>query len=155
MSEIAGTAASDRVPVFPANVDADYFNQASRGKLPGHLGIHIESVERGLLRSRLEVREEHHAPNGFLHAATVVALADTSAGYGCVASLPEGARGFTTIELKSNFLGTVRDGAITCVARLIHGGRMTQVWDAEVRDGASNNVIALFRCTQMILYPRT
>ena len=71
------------------------------------------------------------APNGFLHAASVIALADTSCGYGCVAYLPQGANGFTTIELKSNFLGTAREGAIACRAP-VHLGRTTQVWDAVV-----------------------
>jgi uncharacterized protein (TIGR00369 family) len=94
------------------------------------------------------------APNGYLHAATVVALADTACGYGCVASLPDGATGFTTIEIKTNFLGTTREGALACEADLAHGGRTTQVWDARVIDEGTGKVIALFRCTQMLLYPR-
>ena len=94
------------------------------------------------------------APNGYLHAATVIALADTSCGYGTFVNLPEGTECFTTIELKSNFLGTKREGAIRCEATLAHGGRTTQVWDATVADEESGKPIALFRCTQMILYPR-
>jgi len=94
------------------------------------------------------------APNGFLHAASVIALADTSCGYGSQVSLPAGATGFTTIELKSNFMGTATVGdEITCSARMVHGGRTTQVWDAEVADG-DGRTLALFRCTQMVLYPR-
>lgn len=89
---------------------------------------------------------------GFLHAATVVALADTACGYGCLATLPEGATSFTTIELKTNYLGTARDGVIRAEANLVHGGRTTQVWDATVRDETSGKVIALFRCTQLLLY---
>ena len=87
------------------------------------------------------------APNGFLHAASVVALADTACGYGCVASLPQGASGFTTIELKTNFLGTARSEMVECEARLIHGGRNTQIWDAEVRAEGAERPMALFRCT--------
>ena len=93
------------------------------------------------------------APNGYLHAATVIALADTSCGYGTFASLPDGARGFTTIELKANFLNTVREGALACEATQVHAGRTTQVWDARVMDESSARVIALFRCTQLLLYP--
>jgi 1,4-dihydroxy-2-naphthoyl-CoA hydrolase len=92
------------------------------------------------------------APNGYLHAASAVALADTTCGYGAVANMPHNGQGFTTIELKSNFIGTARSGTILCDARLVHGGKSTQVWDAEVRDEATNRVITLFRCTQMILY---
>jgi 1,4-dihydroxy-2-naphthoyl-CoA hydrolase len=95
------------------------------------------------------------APNGFLHAASVIALADSACGYGCMTSLPEGAGGFTTIELKSNFLGTVREGGgVACEATLVHGGRNTQVWDALVTAEATGKTIALFRCTQMVLYPK-
>lgn len=131
-----------------------YFNTGGQGRLPGLLGIEITAVEPGVVRARLPVRPDLMAPNGFLHAATVVALADTCCGYGAVANRPEGATGFTTIEIKSNFLGTATDGAIACTAKLAHGGRMTQVWDAEVTVEGSGKVIALFRCTQMLLYPR-
>ena len=130
------------------------FIERGRGHLPGLIGIEITDVQGGRIASRLPLRAEIMAPNGYLHAATIVALADTSAGYGCLASLPEGGENFTTIELKSNFLGTAREGAIACTASLVHGGRATQVWDAMVTEEATGKTIALFRCTQMILYPR-
>ena len=118
--------------------------------LPGLLGIEFDGYEDGLVRSKLTLRKEHFAPHGYVHAATVVALADTSAGYGCLLTLPDGATGFTTIELKTNFLRSAREGTIACEARLVHGGRTTQVWDATVSD-PEGRVMALFRCTQMIL----
>ena len=123
------------------------------GKLPGLLGIELLSVEDGLMTAELKVREELLAPNGYLHAATVVALADTMCGYGCIAHLPDGAKGFTTIELKSNHLGTALDGTIWVEARPQHLGRTTQVWDATVRHRETGKTIALFRCTQMVLWP--
>jgi 1,4-dihydroxy-2-naphthoyl-CoA hydrolase len=132
--------------------DTAYFKSFGTGYLPGLLGIEILKVQPGLVESRLAVRREVMAPNNFLHAATVVALADTSCGYGCVANLPQGASGFTTIELKSNFLGTAREGAIVCRATPVHLGRTTQVWDAEVTLEGGERKIALFRCTQMVLW---
>jgi 1,4-dihydroxy-2-naphthoyl-CoA hydrolase len=132
----------------------DELNERGIGTLPGLIGLEITRTEERRLASRLELREELMAPNGYLHAATVVALADTSCGYGTFVNLPEGAESFTTIDLKSNFLGTKREGAIRCEATLAHGGRTTQVWDATVADEESGKPIALFRCTQMILYPR-
>lgn len=123
------------------------------GHLPGLIGIRFTYAEQGLLRSELTVRPELLAPNGFLHAASVVALADTTCGYGTRMLLPDGAQGFTTIELKSNHLGTARDGTVTCEARSVHAGRTTQVWDAEVR-APDGKIMALFRCTQAVLYPR-
>ena len=130
------------------------FNRRSVGHLPGVLGVEIVTLTREAVESRMEVRREVMAPNGYLHAASVVALADTSCGYGCVANLPKGASGFTTIELKSNFLGTTREGFISCRATPVHLGRTTQVWDAVVTNGADGGRIALFRCTQMVLWPK-
>src|ERR1700752_246761 len=132
----------------------EHFQSFGAGHLPGHLGVGIVTVGRELVESRMAVRKEVMAPNGYLHAASVVALADTSCGYGCVAALPAGASGFTTIELKANFLGTTRDGAIVCRATPLHLGRTTQVWDAVVTVVASGARIALFRCTQMVLWPK-
>jgi 1,4-dihydroxy-2-naphthoyl-CoA hydrolase len=129
-------------------------NARGTGTLPGLIGVEILEVEHGRLASRLALREDLLAPNGYLHAATIIALADTSCGYGCFTNLPDGAEGFTTVELKSNFLGTKREGTIECEAILVHGGRATQVWDATVTDEESGKSLALFRCTQMILYPR-
>jgi 1,4-dihydroxy-2-naphthoyl-CoA hydrolase len=120
--------------------------------LPGYLGLVFTEVTRGCVRAELPVRKVLMAPNGFLHAASVVALADTCSGYGCRRNLPPDATGFTTIELKSNHLGTARDGTIDCVATPVHLGRTTQVWDAVVTHRESGKTIALFRCTQMVLY---
>jgi len=131
---------------------SEELNERGIGTLPGLIGVEILEAGDGLIRSHLELRDELMAPNGYLHAATIVALADTSCGYGCFVALPENASGFTTVELKSNFLGTKHEGAISCEATLVHGGRATQVWDATVSDEESGKKLALFRCTQMILY---
>jgi 1,4-dihydroxy-2-naphthoyl-CoA hydrolase len=125
-------------------------NEAGSRLFPGLLGIEVDDVADGVVQARLGVREKHLAPNGFLHAGAVVALADTACGYGCILSLPEGATGFTTIELKTNFLRTTLAGTIGCEAKLAHGGRTTQIWDATVSD-ADGRAMALFRCTQLVL----
>lgn len=132
-------------------MDPAAFARAGEGRLPGLLGIEVVAVGESQLRARLAVRTELLAPNGYLHAGTVVAFADTCCGYGCFASLPEGGTGFTTVELKANFLATTRGGALTCEATLAHGGRTTQVWDAAVADEDGGRRLALFRCTQLIL----
>lgn len=131
----------------------EQLNARGEGHLPGLIGIEFLSMEPGRLTSRLTLRPELLAPNGYLHAAVIIALADTTCGYGTFTDLPDGAQNFTTIELKSNFLGTARQGGIACVATRVHGGRTTQVWDADVTGETSGKTIALFRCTQLILYP--
>jgi uncharacterized protein (TIGR00369 family) len=132
----------------------EWFNGFAKGSLPDHLGIEILEAEQGRLLARFEVRHALMAPNGFLHAGSLVSLADTAAGYACVAHLPEGASGFTTIELKANFPGTTREGFVECEATAVHLGGSTQLWDATCRRAGETKPIALFRCTQLILRPR-
>jgi 1,4-dihydroxy-2-naphthoyl-CoA hydrolase len=130
------------------------WNAAGAEYLPGHLGIAFVKVEPQEVVARLPVGKVLTAWNGFLHAGAVVTLADTCCGYGTVRALPAGAAGFTTIELKSNFLGSTREGVIVCTARPLHQGRTTQVWDAVVVPEGADKPIAQFRCTQMILWPK-
>jgi 1,4-dihydroxy-2-naphthoyl-CoA hydrolase len=127
------------------------FTEAMQGRLPGVFGVELVEIRKGHVEARLDLRPEHLAPNEFLHAGTVITLADSCAGMGCLASLPEEAVGFTTIELKTNFLATAREGALRCVAEMAHGGSRTQVWDATVSREQDERVIALFRCTQFLL----
>ncbi len=130
------------------------FTRSGADKLPGHLNIDVIKVSPEEVVAQIVVDKIHMAPNGFMHAGAVVTLADTTTGYGCVANIPKEAIGFTTIELKSNHLGTAREGTIKSVATPVHLGRSTQVWDAVVTHVDTGKTIALFRCTQMILYPK-
>lgn len=132
------------------NCTIESLHERQRGSLPDLLGIRVSALEQGSLTAEMTVRRELLAPNGFLHAASVIGLADTACGYACLAHLPETARSFTTIELKSNFLGTCLEGTIRAVTKGVHLGRTTQVWDATVFD-PNGKTIALFRCTQMVL----
>ena len=136
-------------------VTVEKMNTRGGGRLPGLFGFRVMAVEQGLLVAEIDIRPELLAPNGYLHAATVIALADTACGYGCIAHLPAGAENFTTVELKCNFLGTAREGTIACAAKPAHLGKTTQVWDATVTKRGDGKPIALFRCTQMVLGPKS
>lgn len=131
----------------------DRINASQAGSLPGLLDFQWLEAGRGHIRGRFEIAARHFSPHGLLHGASIVALADTACGFGCLASLPDGAIGFATGELKTNFIGAAHEGGVSCEARLVHAGRTTQVWDAEIRSEATGKTIALFRCTQMLLYP--
>jgi 1,4-dihydroxy-2-naphthoyl-CoA hydrolase len=134
-------------------MDADEMILRDKEHLPGLLGIDVVEVASGRLVAKLKVAKKHMALNGYLHAGSVITLADSSAGYGCLANLPEGALGFTTVELKCNLMGTVTQGEVVCIASCLHAGRTTQVWECEVRSEASK-LLAKFACTQLILYAK-
>src|SRR6185369_10477697 len=131
-------------PAMPVTLTPDYFNQIGHENLPGHLRIVVTEVGEGLLKAEFVVGPHLLAPNGFMHGGSV----------GALANLPEGATSFTTIELKTNYLGTAREGIVECHATAAHLGRTTQVWDATVRAKGSDRALALFRCTQLVLYPK-
>lgn len=135
-------------------IDLATLNAEGLGNLPGWFGFEAVALVPGRLSARMLIRPEMLAPNGFLHAASIIALADTAAGYATRAHLPAGAASFTTIEMKSNFFGTQTEGVLLCEAIAVHTGRNTQVWDAEVTGGGNGKRLALFRCTQMILWPK-
>ena len=135
-------------------ITINQLNSMGQEYLPGFLGLEMLQLQQGSLSSRMPVKKLHFAPNEFLHAASIVGLADTTCGYATLAHLPPGALSFTTIELKSNHLGTVKEGSISCVATAQHLGRNTQVWDAVVTEEVTGRKLALFRCTQMVLWPK-
>lgn len=140
------------MPLRP-EVTLEKLRTRGEGHLPGLIGLRFTGVAENRIEAELDIRAELLAPNGYLHAATVIALADTACGYGCLAHLPAGAENFTTIELKSNFLSTVRKGTLACMASPVHLGNTTQVWDAVVSETGRRRKVALFRCTQLILWP--
>lgn len=130
------------------------WNERIAGYFPGLLGARFTKVEADEVIGAFDVRPELLAPNGFLHAGAVVTLADTCCGFGAMRALPVGASGFTTIDLSSNFLSTALTGAVIAHARPLHLGRATQVWDTTVSSDATGRVMAHFRCTQMVLWPK-
>ena len=134
-----------------SDFSAEAFMVFGRGFLPGWLGIEDLVVEPRRVHAPVAVRRELMAPHGYLHGGTLVSVADSLCGCGTIVNLPDDATGFVTIELKTNFLGTIRQGTMTCEARPAHVGRSTQVWDAAVTDESSGRALAMFRCSQMVL----
>lgn len=140
---------------FNTSLTLDHFNSFGKSCLPELLGINITAVKENFLSAEIEINQTHFAPNGYIHAGTIVSLADTLAGYGCIAHLPENGISFTTIELKSNFLSSAKSGIMICEARPLHLGKTTQLWDVVIKHKQTNKTMALFRCTQLIIYPKS
>lgn len=129
-------------------------NEFARRKHPGLVGIELEICEADLVTGKMTVTEPVVAGTGFLWAPVVITLADWLCAAGMSPNLPQGAS-FTTVELKTNFLGSAKEGEVVSGRAVpMHRGKSTHVWDVEVRNDTTGRVIALFRCTQMILYPK-
>ena len=143
------------MPATTNHTSIERLNRANEGKLPGWLGLEITHVADGAVEGRLPVRPELVAHTDYLLAGAVLSVADILCAYGVSTVWPEGATGCTTAEVKCNFMGAAREGAVLCKASLLHGGRTTQVWDASLFDETTGRLVAAFRCTQIILYPKT
>jgi uncharacterized protein (TIGR00369 family) len=116
------------------------------------LGIEVNGPDEPL-RARLTVRHDLIAGTGYLWAPVVIAMGDALCAFGVSRHWPEGARSFTTVECKSNFFSSAKEGeVVVAVAEPLHLGRSTQVWDATVRNESTERLMASYRCTQMILY---
>ncbi|KYR01626.1 phenylacetic acid degradation-related protein [Tieghemostelium lacteum] len=137
--------------------DKEWFNVLSKravAGLPKHMGFEVVDINsaKGELTATMVVTDNQMAANGYVHAASLTTLADTACGFSCFTNLPKGSSGFTTVEMKLNFIGTATVGdKLTCVSKLIHSGKSTQVYDASIYN--KDKLITLFRCTEMILYP--
>lgn len=142
------------MPKTTNTTSVEDLNRANIGKLPEHLGLTIIEVTEGKVAGRFRVRPDLVSHTGYLLAGVVLGIADLLCGYGVSTAWPEGANGFTTAEVKCNFMGTLLEGAGIMTAELLHGGRTTQVWDAKFTSEATGKLLAVFRCTQIILYPR-
>jgi len=138
--------------MYNTKFDPEYFNNLSKGYFPGLLGIKVIHVEEGKMTGEMSVKKELFAPNGFLHAGSIVTFADSIAGYSCISHLPVKGKSFTTLELKSNFTRAIREGTLKCECIAEHLGRTTQVWRVNVSALESGKQLALFTCTQLILY---
>jgi 1,4-dihydroxy-2-naphthoyl-CoA hydrolase len=142
------------MPATANRTSVEDLNRANEGKLPGHLGLRVTEVAEGRVAGRFAVRPDLVAHTGYLLAGCLLSVADILCAYGVSTAWNEGSNGFTTVEVKCNFMGTLLEGEVECVAELLHGGRSTQIWDATLTNAATGKKLAVFRCTQMILYPR-
>jgi len=116
-------------------------NERIRGFFPGLVGMQFLEISPDRVLVSLEVREELKQPWGILHGGAIATLLDTAAGAGAVANLERGQQS-VTVEIKVNFIGAVRAGAVTVEAIPLHRGRSTMIWESRARDAAGRIVAA-------------
>lgn len=115
------------------------------------MGIEIVEAAADRVVAQMLVREDLCTAGHAIHGGAVMALADTLGALATVLNLPDGAKGTTTIESKTNFVGPAAAGAtVVATATPVHRGRRTQVWQTriETRDG---RLVAVVSQTQLHL----
>lgn len=134
-------------------MNVEQLNARDKDRLAGLVGLEVLEANPMRIRGAISVTPQLQTATGFLHTASIIALLDTLSGYGVNMNLPSAAIGFTTIDVSSSFFGTAKEGRVIGEAVPIHRGSTTQVWSANCWREGDSKEIAVFRCTQMILYP--
>jgi uncharacterized protein (TIGR00369 family) len=115
------------------------------------MGVEIVEASAERVVGRLPVRPDLCTTGGTLHGGAVMAFADSLGAIGAYLSLPEGARGTTTLESKTNFLGAAKAGTtVTAEATPVHSGKRTGVWQTRIT-GEDGKAVALVIQTQLVL----
>ena len=124
-------------------------NSLAKDSFVSYLGIKITKITKNFSQAKLKISKKIKAPNGLIHGGAITSLADTACGFGTMYHLKQ--EMFATIELQTNFISAVEKGTLICNAKLVHKGKSLHVWDAEVIEEKNLKIVALFRCTQMII----
>ena len=119
---------------WPAGTSIAQLNDASRGTLMEALGIVFTGMDGEGLRASMPVDGRTHQPYGLLHGGASAALAETLGSTGGV--LLARGNAVVGVEINANHLRAVRSGTVTGIARPLHVGRSTQVWDIRIEDEA-------------------
>src|SRR6266542_2307318 len=139
--------------------DADGPDDAGRtesivGTMPflGVLGARILMAKPAEVRARLAWDASRCTTGGALHGGALMALADTTGGLCAFMNLPEGATGTTTIESKTNFLRTVRQGHVDAISVPLHAGRTMIVIETDLLNAEGRRVAKALQ-SQAVLRP--
>ncbi len=115
------------------------------------LQIEIVEASKEGVHGKVKVRPEMCTAGHILHGGAIMSFADTLGAFGAMHVLPEGAGGTTTLESKTNFLGSAKEGeTVLGHCTPVHVGRRTSVWQTKITTEAGRNV-ALVTQTQMVL----
>jgi 1,4-dihydroxy-2-naphthoyl-CoA hydrolase len=114
-------------------------------------GVTFTEAEKDRVVARMLVRADLCTLNHTIHGGALMAFADSVGAAATVINLPGDAKGTTTIESKTNFIGGAREGTtITATATPVHRGRRTQVWQTRI-ESEDSKLVAVVTQTQMVL----
>ncbi|MBN1340666.1 MAG: hotdog fold thioesterase [Bacteroidales bacterium] len=125
-------------------------NRINKGTLMESLGIEYLEAKEGFVKARMPVDHRTLQPMGILHGGASIALAETVGGLGSALLVDPDRYEIRGASLAANHLGAATGGYVFAEARILHQGKMTHVWDIEIKteDGRK---ISLSRLTVMII----
>jgi 1,4-dihydroxy-2-naphthoyl-CoA hydrolase len=114
-------------------------------------GVTFTAADKDRVVAEMRVRPDLCTLNHTIHGGALMAFADSVGAAATVINLPEDAKGTTTIESKTNFIGGAKEGSVvTATATPVHRGRRTQVWQTRL-ESDEGKLVAIVTQTQMVL----
>lgn len=138
--------------IWQQPVSIDILQHISKNTAVEHLGIEFLEVGEDYLVGRVPVDHRTHQPFGLLHGGVSVVLAETLGSCGAGFCIPQGYSA-VGLDINANHLKGVKSGWVTGIARPVHRGRSTQVWQIDMRNDAGE-LTCVSRITMAILEPR-
>lgn len=117
----------------PAVTTADV-QPLGNNTMTDHLGIHFLEIGEDYLKATMPVDHRTRQPYGLLHGGASVALAETLGSVGSHLVVDSSQFNSVGIEINANHLRGVREGIVTGIARPIHTGKTTHVWEIKIYD---------------------
>lgn len=137
------------MPIWKQTLNVELLRQIGENTAVSHLGIEFLEVGEDWLSARVPVNRQTCQPYGLLHGGVSVVLAETLGSCGAAFAVPEGTQ-VVGLDINANHLRGVSEGWVTGVARAVHVGRSTQVWQIDLRDDAGK-LSCVARLTMAVL----
>ena len=140
------------MPIWKKEISIEVLTQSHVDTAVATLGIEFLEVGDDFIRARVPVDRRTRQPFGILHGGVSVLLAETLGSCGAFYSAPEGQRA-VGLDINANHLRAAMTGWVTGIARPVHRGRTTQVWQIDLSNDAGE-LTCVSRITMAVLAER-
>jgi 1,4-dihydroxy-2-naphthoyl-CoA hydrolase len=131
-------------------ITAEQINPIGKGNMAEWLGIEITEVGDDYLKATMPIDHRTRQPYGLLHGGASVVLAETLGSVGAAFVVDRNKYDCVGLEINANHLRGVREGLVTAIARPVHIGKTTQVWDIRIHD-SRDKIVCISRITIAVL----
>lgn len=136
--------------MFPKEATIDQLNAFSQNTLVEHLGIELTEIGEDFIKGTMPVDKRTHQPLGLLHGGASVVLAETLGSIAANLLLDPKKQYGVGLEINANHLKAVKTGLVTGIAKALHIGKKTHVWEIKIYN-EQNEMNCVSRITMAII----
>jgi 1,4-dihydroxy-2-naphthoyl-CoA hydrolase len=135
--------------IWTTKATPEELTQRSRGTMIEHLGIEFTALGEDSITGRMPVDARTHQPDGILHGGASVALAETLGSTAGALTIDRATKSVVGLEINANHVRACRAGFVEGVARPLHLGRSTQIWETTIRQ--DGKLVCVSRLTLAVI----